>query len=316
MTNAEVKRLLSFPKAIELAREAYVKLEQMEALNPQRLPLTVPSGTTFFFMPAHIFGQRTVSIKVARVNPENSTRSLPSVMVTIYVYDSRTGQELAQIEADTLTAVRTAASTAVATDLLAREGAEALGVFGSGVEAAAHIGAIREVRELSQVLVYSRNRERREAFAKGVAAAQGIRTKAVDSPSEVAEKSEIIVTATTSPTPVLNGDLVSLGTHVNAIGASSQGSREIDTTLVKRSRLVVDSRQQALSTYGDIMIPLNEHAIEESHIQAELGELLAHDRIMKWDPNDITLFKSGGLAVLDAMAADFIVSQLAGSNRL
>ena len=312
VTDAEVKRMFTLPKAIELAREAYLKLGRREALNPQRILLTVPEGAAMFFMPAHIFGQRTVSVKVARVNPRNPEQSLPTVILTIYVYDSQTGAEVAQIDADTLTAIRTAASTAVATDLLARENAEILGVFGSGREAEAHIAAIREVRNLSRVFAYSRTKTRRDAFAKNVSRKYGIQIVPAESPEEVVGKSDIIVTATTSQTPVFNSKRVKLGTHVNAIGAALPGYREIDTSLVQRSILIVDSRQQALSTYGDVMIPIEEHAIEETHIRAELGELLVHDQVLEPSPRNITLFKSGGLAILDAMVADFIVSQ-AGS---
>ncbi len=314
ITEPEVRRLFTFPKAIELAREAYMKLARREALNPQRVLLSLPGGAAVFFMPAYILGHRTVSVKVARANPENPTRSLPTVMLTVYVYDSQTGAELAQIEAETLTAIRTAASTAVATDLLAREDAETMGVFGSGREAEAHIATIREVRHLSRILIYSRNRKGREAFAANIAATHGIQTMATESPEELAEKSDIIVTATTSETPVFDGRRVKPGTHVNAIGAALPGNREVDTYLVQRSTLVVDSRQQALSTYGDVMIPIEEHAIDASHIRAELGELLVRDQTLERGPRDITLFKSGGLAVLDAVAADFIVSQFGSSS--
>ncbi len=306
ITEAEVRRLFAFPRAIELAREAYVKLERREVLNPERVLLSVPGGAALFFMPAHILGHRTVSIKVA----------IPTVMLTVYVYDSQTGAELAQIEAEALTAIRTAASTAVATDLLAREDAETLGIFGSGREAEAHIAAIREVRHLSRILIYSKNRKGREAFAANVVATHGIQTTAAESPEELAEESDIIVTATTSETPVFDSRRVKPGTHVNAIGAALPGHREVDTSLVQRSILVVDSRQQALLTYGDVMIPIQEHAIDASHIRAELGELLVHGQTLERSPGDITLFKSGGLAVLDAVAADFIVSQFSSSSAL
>ncbi len=314
VTEAEVRRLLTFPRAVQLAKEAYIKLAKQEAVNPQRVWLTVPGGAAMFFMPAHILGQRTVSVKIARVNAGNIERGLPTVALTVHVYDSMTGEELAQIEAETLTAVRTAASTAVATDLLARRDAEILGVLGSGREAEAHVPAIREVRDLSRVIVYSRTKERRDSFAKKVSQTYGIQAISANSPEEVVRKSDILVTATTSQTPLFKGELVKPGTHVNAIGAALPGSREVDTSLVQRSIVVVDSRQQSLSTYGDIMIPMKEHAIEESHIRAELGQLLVHSQTIVPEPGDITLFKSGGLAVLDAIAADFIVSQTTSSR--
>jgi len=263
-----------------------------------------------FFMPAHVSGQRTVSIKIARVNPENPAHSLPTVMSDILVYDSRSGALVAEIPGETLTAIRTAASSAVATDVLAQGDVKSLGLLGTGRQAEAHVPAIQQVRDISRVVVYSRDKTRREAFARQISRDYELETLPADSPEQVVKQSNLIVTATTSHTPLFKGELVKNGTHVNAIGASEPYSREVDTSLVKRSILVVDSRAQALSTYGDIMIPIREKAIEKTRIRAELGELLAKKRSISRDPNSITLFKSGGLAVLDAVAADYIVSQV------
>jgi len=137
---------------------------------------------------------------------------------------------------------------------------------------------------------------------------------AAGSPEEVVKESDLIVTATTSHTSLFKGELVQNGSHLNAIGAAEPSTREVDSILVKRSILVVDSREQALSTYGDIIVPIREKAIEATHIRAELGELLAKKRSISRAPEDITLFKSGGLAVLDAMAADYILSQISGKT--
>jgi alanine dehydrogenase len=308
-TEADVRNLLPFSKAVELAREAYVKLANGEAVNPQRVLLTVPGGASMFFMPAHVSGQRTVSIKIARVNSDNSARSLPTVMSDILVYDSRSGVLVAEIPGESLTAIRTAASSAVATDVLARRDVKSLGLLGTGRQAEAHVPAIQQVRDISRVVVYSRDKGRREAFARQVSRDCKVETLPADSPEEVVRESDVLVTATTSRTPLFKGEVVKNGAHVNAIGASEPDSREVDTSLVKRSILVVDSRAQAISTYGDIMIPIREKVIEETHIRAELGELLAKKRSISRSPNDITLFKAGGLAVLDAVAADYIVSR-------
>jgi ornithine cyclodeaminase/alanine dehydrogenase-like protein (mu-crystallin family) len=314
ITDADVRSLLPLSKSVELAREAYVKLVNREAVNPQRVLLTVPCGASMFFMPAHVFGQRTVSIKIARVNPENSARSLPTVMSDILVYDSRSGVLIAEIPGESLTAIRTAASSAVATDVLARKDVKCLGLLGTGRQAGAHVPAIRQVRDISRVIVYSRDRGRRMAFARRISRDFKIETLAAASPEEVVKESDVLVTATTARTPLFKGELVKNGTHVNAIGASEPDSREVDTSLVKRSILVVDSRAQAISTYGVIIIPLGEGAIEETHIRAELGELLVKKHSFSRDANDITLFKAGGLAVLDAVVADFIVSQVQGGG--
>jgi alanine dehydrogenase len=314
VAEADVRNLLTSSKAIVLAREAYVKLAKREAVNPQRILLTVPGGASMFFMPAHISGQRTVSIKIARVNPDNSTRSLPTVMSDILVYDSRSGALLAEIPGESLTAIRTAASSAVATDVLARRDVKTLGLLGTGRQAEAHVPAIQQVRNISRVVVYSRDKGRREAFARQISRDCEVETVPADSPEEVVQGSDVLVTATTSHTPLFNGELVKKGAHVNAIGASEPNSRELDSSLVKRSILVVDSRAQALSTYGLVIIPIREGAIEGTHIRAELGELLTKKHSFSRDPNDITLFKAGGLAVLDAVAADYIVSQVLGNN--
>lgn len=314
VTEADVRNLLPFSKAIELAREAYVKLAKGEVLNPERIRLTLPGGASMFFMPAHVVGQRTVSVKIARVNAQNPAYSLPTVMSDILVYDSRSGVLQAKIPGESLTAIRTAASSALATDVLAQTDVECLGVLGTGRQAEAHVPAIQRVRDLSRVVVFSRNRNRREAFARKISQDCGVETLPANSAEEVVKESDVIVTATTSNTPVVNGELVLSGTHVNAIGAAEPDAREVNTSLVKKSILVVDSREQAVSNYGDIVIPMREKAIDDTHIRAELGELLTKKCSISREENDITLFKSGGLAVLDAIAADYVLSQIEGKD--
>jgi ornithine cyclodeaminase/alanine dehydrogenase-like protein (mu-crystallin family) len=220
----------------------------------------------------------------------------------------------AEIPAESLTAIRTAASSAVATDVLARREVEFLGLLGAGRQAEAHVPAIQQVRDISRIVVYSRDRTRREAFAKRISRDYEVETLPADSPEKVVKESDLLVTATTSRTPLFKGELVTNGSHVNAIGAAEPDAREVDTSLVKRSTLIVDSREQAVSTYGDIVIPMRERAIEASHIRAELGDLLIRKQSISHGMNDITLFKSGGLAVLDAMAADYIMSQISGKG--
>ena len=314
VTEADVRNLLPFSKAIELAREAYLRLANGKAVNPDRVWLTVPNGASMFFMPAYVSGQRTVSVKIVRLNPRNSTVSLPTVMSDILVYDSQSGVLLAEFPGESLTAIRTAASSAVATDVLARRDAECLGLLGTGRQAEAHVPAIRLVRDVSRVVVYSQDKGRREAFAREISRNHKVEALAASSPEQVVKESDLIVTATTSHTPLFQGELVQNGSHLNAIGAAESNAREVDTTLVKRSILIVDSREQAISTYGDIIVPIREKAIEATHIRAELGELLAEKLSISRGPEDITLFKSGGLAVLDAMAADHILSQISGKT--
>jgi len=259
-------------------------------------------------MPAHVSGLRTVSVKVVSVNPRNRNSSLPSTSATIYVFDSKTGSELARIAGENLTAIRTAASSALATDILALRETDALGIIGTGKQAQAHLLAMLEARDFSQVLVYSPSKKHRERFVRRASEDATVPVTAARTAEEVARTSDVLVLATSSRHPLFRGNRVSLGTHVNAIGASLPNSREMDTTLLKRSILVVDSLEQAIAAYGDIRIPLKEKAITKSHIR-ELGELLLDPSMISRREKEITVFKAGGLGVLDAVFADYVLSQ-------
>ncbi len=303
----QVVKLLRVRDSIRLAREAYVRLAKGEALNPERVWLSVPDGASVFAMPAYVLGHKTVSVKVARLNPENPGRLFPSVMATIYVYDSITGHELAQVQADSLTALRTAASSAVATDLLAGKSCETLGIIGTGRQASAHVPAMLEVRKFSRILAYSRDPAHRNAFAANIGKTYSVQAEPADTPEKVVESSEVLVLATNSQVPLFHGGLVQPGTHVNAVGAALPGAREVDSLLVSRSLLVVDSIPQAKSSYGDVLIPMKEGNIKETDFY-ELGDLLVHPTKASRKPGQVSLFKSGGLAVLDAVFADHLVS--------
>src|SRR5579864_644194 len=237
VTEADVKRLLSYPKAIQLVREAYVRLAEGQAVNPPRILLQVPNGASMFFMSAYVYGQGTVALKAARVNVGNPRVSLPTVMTTIYAYDAITGVLAAEVEGDWLTAVRTAASTAVATDVLASKNAKVLGVFGAGTEATTHIPALMLVRDFDRILVYSRDKRKRELFAEKMSQDHAAMVVAADTPQQVARESDVIVTATTADTPVFDGSMVKPGVHVNAIGRATPEGREVDTELVRKSRV-------------------------------------------------------------------------------
>ncbi len=310
ITENQVEKLLKASDCNSLARNAYIRLAKHQALNPERSLLTVPGGASFFTMPAHILGQKTVTIKVATLNPANPERQQPSVKATVYVYNSTTGSELARIEAETLTTFRTAASSAVATDLLAPRDSETLGVIGTGRQARAHIPALLKVRSFTRILVYSRSPAHRKNFTESIRKTCNIPVAPADSPEEVASSSQVLVLATNSPTPLFKGRHVQPGTHVNAVGSALPEAREADGQLVAKSFLVVDSIPQALSTYGDIMIPVREKKITRHRLN-ELGELLVHPSRVPRSQGVISLFKSGGLAVLDAAFANHIVSLIA-----
>jgi ornithine cyclodeaminase/alanine dehydrogenase-like protein (mu-crystallin family) len=303
----QVEKSLDVSTCIELAREAYRLQAEGQVLNPSRAWLSVPEEASLYCMPAHILGSKTLAVKIARVARNKAGSPLPSTLATLYLYDSKTGEPVAEIEAATLTAKRTAASTAVATDELARANSTVLGLFGIGVQAEAHIPAIMQVRKIDKILAYSRNNQKLAEFANNASERYHLSVIAAKSESQVLETSDVLVLATSSPLPLFEGRLVRPGTHVNAIGAALPTTREVDSYLVKHSKLIVDSREQALSSYGDILIPIKESAIEESHILGELGTVLAQHRRFSRSEGDITLFKSGGISALDAVFAEHLI---------
>ena len=308
ISEEQVVRALDVPESIQLARRAYIKLAKNQVLAPLRTWFTVPTGTSFYFMPAHILGLKTVSIKVVSVNHQNPKRRLPSTIATILVFDSKTGREVARIAGDSLTAIRTAASSALATDLLARKDADSLGIIGTGAQAQAHLPAMLKIRNFEQILVYSRSKVHRASFLRKFVKKYNVPITAASSADSVARSSDVLVLATSSAVPVFKGSAVRAGSHVNAIGSGLPSRRELDTALVRRSLLIVDSKTQAFASYGEILIPLKARAITRSHVKAELGELLLHPTTLQRRERDITVFKAGGLAVLDAIFADYLVS--------
>ena len=309
ISEEQVAKALTVRRSIQLARHGYLKLAKNQVLEPLRTWFTVPGGSSFYFMPAYVLGLRTVSIKVVSVNHRNPKRDLPSTVAMIFVFNSRTGEEVAVVAGNALTAIRTAASSALATDILARKDADSLGIIGTGPQAQAHLSAILAVRNFSRVMVYSRSKTHRDQFVRKFSQRTKIPIIVASSAGQVAHESEVLVLATGSAVPLFKGSMVQSGSHVNAIGSSLPNIREMDTSLVRRSILVVDSRKQALGTYGDIITPLREGAIRKSHIRAELGELLLHHTSLRKRGKDITVFKAGGLGVLDAIFADYIVSR-------
>lgn len=309
VTERMVRENLSVKMSLRLAREAYVKLAKGKAVSPERALLSTRGGLSVYCMPSYIAGAKTVSVKIARLNPRNPFRSLPSVQAMVYVYDSYTGQGLARVEAETLTALRTAASSAVATDLLGHRNATVLGIFGSGKQARAHVQSMKHVRKFSRILIYSRSKARREKFAKETSSRNGIEATPLAKPWDIVKESDVLVLATNSTKPLFSGRTARPGIHVNAIGAAGPMAREVDTELVKRSLIVVDSKAQALTSYGDITIPLKQGAIRKSQV-LELGELLLHPEKLSGSEEKVTLFKSGGIAALDGVAVEYLMSRL------
>jgi ornithine cyclodeaminase len=240
----------------------------------------------------------------------NTTRGLPTHLASIALLDPETGALLALLDGRFITEARTGAVSAVSSRLLARKTASSLAIIGSGVQARSHLDALSRVHRLRAVTVWSPSRERRDKFVADMSAAEGLTTvpykfdvKAVNHAGEAVVGADLIVLATSSPTPVLENGWVKPGAHVMSVGACRPFQREMDPELVARARLFVDSRAAALVESGDVVMGIQEGRFTAAHIVAEIGELVA-GAPGRLSETDITIFKSLGMAVEDVTAAD------------
>jgi ornithine cyclodeaminase len=309
LTQADVRRLLPMSECIPLMEEALIGLARGEAVLPLRTIARVPGKPNFFaVMPAYTSSPAAIGVKALTVFPENHGTARDSHQGAVLLFEAEHGSLRAIMDATAITAIRTAAVSAVATRLLARHDARVLGIIGSGVQARMHVEAIPLVRPIDTVRVHSRNRRNCEALAR-YAEERGIRAIVDSSAEEVVRQSDVVCTVTSSLEPVLRGEWLRPGTHINAVGTATPTAREVDTEAVVRSRVYVDRRESALNEPGDILIPMREGAIGAEHLLAELGELLTGSPAGRIGDDNITLFKSLGLAVEDLAAARHVAER-------
>ncbi len=317
VSRAEVRRLLPMGVCIDLVAEALAALARGEALNPLRWAMHVPQVQGIVgLMPGYLGTPETLGLKAVAVFPGNHGTEYDSHQGFVLLFDTAHGTPLALVDASEITAIRTAAATAVATRLLAREDAGDLAILGSGVQARTHLEAMLLVRDIRRVRVHSPNVERCQAFARDQSGRHGVRIEAVESARAAVDGADLICTTTSAREPVLRGEWLASGAHVNAVGSSMASTRELDTRAVSRSRLYVDRIESAVHEAGDYLFPLQEEAIDRQHIVGEIGDILLGTLEGRRTPEEITLFKSLGLAVEDLAAAHhvFVAAQEQGQG--
>ena len=305
----QVPSLLPMDQCIAAMAEALGALARGEAVLPLRGMLWQPDKSGLLgLMPGWLGAPPALGIKVVTVFPGNHGSDLDAHQGVVLLFDTARGSLRAVIDATAVTAIRTAAVSGLATRLMAREDAGDLALIGSGVQAATHLDAMRTVRTLRRVRVWSRNAGRVRAFVERHATRTGLPIEAAADARAAIEGADLVCTTTSARTPVLEGAWLSPGVHVNAVGACFKDTRELDSEAVRRARLVVDRRESALNEAGEIITALAEGAIGEDHIVGELGEVVIGQVPGRTRPDEITLFESLGLAVEDLAAAHVIVT--------
>jgi alanine dehydrogenase len=304
LTEQDVRIVLSMPDLIEAMERALVGFSSREVAQPLRSVIEVGLQRAFVgVMPAFIPEPAALGTKVVSVFGSNTAVGLPTHLATIVLLDPMTGELLSIMDGRFITEARTAAVSAVSVRHLAHRDASRLAIIGSGVQARSHLEAVALVRDLSEVRVWSRSLDNRTAFAREMRSRVNAPVTVAASAQDAVEGADVIVLATSSREPVVRSEWIADGAHVCAIGACRPDQREMDTELVGRGRIFVDSRTGALAEAGDIVIPLKAGIFDETHLAGELGEVVMGTVAGRTSANEVTVFKSLGMAVEDVAAA-------------
>ena len=311
LSEADVHQHLRMPECIDAMGRVLGALSRGEAQMPLRSVMRGGDSTGMLgLMPAYRGGEQAVySLKAVCIFPANPTLGLDAHQGTVTLFDGETGRPTAILNASALTSIRTAAVSALATRLLAREDATRLAVLGSGVQARAHLQALPLVRDFDSIAVYSPNAEHARALAQAAAATGGPAVEVAASAADALEGADVVVTATNARAPVLDHVTLGAGVHVNAVGASIPSMRELETATVAACELFADSRESIANEAGEFRLAIEQGAIAGiDHVRAELGELVNGTAPGRSGPQALTVFRSLGLAVEDLAAAELAVA--------
>jgi len=308
LTADDVRKALPMKEAIEAMKRAYASLSDGKGEVPLRTRLSVPpQEAVSLFMPAYVQaeGGDALAVKVVSLFPGNPERGLAFIQAAVLVLEADTGRAVALLEGSSLTAIRTGAGSGAAIDLLARPDCKVVAVFGAGAQGRTQLEAACSVRKIENAWVFDPSIERAEVFAQEMAG-KGLIPKdlrVAESARQAASTADIVCTATTSNTPVFSDEDLKPGLHISAIGSYTPEMQEVPAETVARALVVVDSRSATLAETGDLLQPMGAGLFGEEHIYGELGEILLGRKPGRTSPDQITYFKSVGVAVQDAMAA-------------
>lgn len=308
LTAENVVKALPMLECIEAMKLGYAALTSGNADVPLRISIQIPSqNAVSIFMPAFVrdINGNTLAVKIVSLFPDNPKSGLSLIQAAVMVLDSLTGKPIALLEGNSLTAIRTGAGSGAATDLLSRKDSRIGAIFGAGAQGKTQLEAICAVRSLEKVWLYDPDSDRARNFLSEMTGKSQIPADLLlaDNPDQAVENADIICCATTSKSPIFNDASLKQGVHINAIGSYLPEMQEVPGETIARAKVVVDSRSASLAETGDLIQPIKEGLITEKHVYAELGEIILGIRPGRQNIHEITYFKSVGLAVQDAMAA-------------
>ena len=319
LTAEDVRKALPMSEAIEAMKNAYASLSNGTAVVPLRTRLPIPGSEALsLFMPAFVSAQEgaALAVKVVSLFPTNLARGLAYIQAAVLVFDPETGRAIALLEGSALTAIRTGAAGGAAVDLLARTDSKVAAIFGAGVQGRSQLEAVCTARNIETAFIFDGNAGKAEAFAAEMRGNGSVTQdlRAAQSPKEAIEHADIICTATTSSRPVFDDRDVKPGTHISAVGSYTPDMQEVPAETLQRAKIFVDSRSAALEEAGDLIQPIRAGLFDEKHICGELGEVVSGKLPGRRSPEEITYFKSVGIAVQDAMAAQVALTNARKMN--
>jgi ornithine cyclodeaminase/alanine dehydrogenase-like protein (mu-crystallin family) len=308
LTTEDVRKALPMNGAIEAMKQAYASLSNGTAVVPLRTRLPIPNSDALsLFMPAYVRSTdgQALAIKAVSLFPTNPARGLAYIQAAVLVFDPETGRTLALLEGSSLTAIRTGAAGGAGIDLLSRADSRVAAIFGAGAQGRTQLEAACTARKIETVYIYDSNSAKANALAEEMkgqgAVPRDVRVAAT--PQEAVANADVICTATTSTKPVFDDKDLKPGAHISAVGSYTPEMQEVPAKTVARAKIVVESYTASLEEAGDILQPMRAGLFDESHIHAELGEIVLGRKPGRESDVEITCFKSVGVAVQDAMAA-------------
>lgn len=318
LNEQDMKKVFTMEDAIKADKDALKFYSKGETCIPLRTNLAVPEHNgQSLYMPGYVAGANALGIKIISVYPDNINKGIPTVPAFMVLVDNKTGQVCAAMDGTYLTKVRTGALAGAATDILARKDSEIYALIGTGGQAETHLEAVLTVRNIKEVRVYSRNRERVERFVERMRELYSERFKvnivAATSSDEAVKDADIITCVTTSKEPVFDGKLIKKGVHINGMGSYTPDMQELDEYVVLNSdKIYVDTLDGVLNESGDFIIPMKENKFSEKDITGELGEVIIGKAPGREREDEITLFKSVGSGVFDLVTARRIYEKAIG----
>jgi ornithine cyclodeaminase/alanine dehydrogenase-like protein (mu-crystallin family) len=305
----EIARRLTYEVCIPIVRQAMIAFSKGETKQLLRSIIPLSEGRFFGVMPGAMGAYAPFGAKVISVFHQNFARGIQSHQGLVLLFDPETGAPVCVVHAGEVTAIRTAAASAVATDALARQDASRLAILGYGEQAATHARAIGKVRRLDSISIWGRSPERARAFAERMQAELAVPVAAVGAVEEAVANADIVCTVTSAADPILKGAWVRPGTHLNLVGSSHAGPAEVDNDLVVRSRFIADSREGVINQGAEFLRAKSAGLVGDDHIVAEIGQVLAGEIEGRRSPEEITAYKSLGHVVQDLASAWALYSQ-------